>query len=141
MEKFEKKLRTGLITSCVLFSVSNYFGVFCTLSLVVCAMFVGLVANIIMNETVIGEGCNIEKSIIAEKVNIGNNVVLGAFQEKENETKPGIYCEGLCTIGEKSVIPDNVTIGKNTMISGETTAEDYPNGILESGRTLDKAGD
>ena len=94
-----------------------------------------------MNETEIGEGCNIEKGIIAEKVKIGNNVTLGAFEEKENETKPGIYCEGLCTIGEKSVIPDNVKVGKNTMISGKTVPEDYHDGILDSGRTLDKAGD
>ena len=63
------------------------------------------------------------------------------FEEKENETKPAIYCEGLCTVGEKSVIPDNVQIGKNTMISGITVLEDYPNGVLDSGRTLEKAGD
>ncbi len=97
--------------------------------------------SIIMNETEIGEGCNIEKGIIAEKVKIGNNVHIGAFDEKPNETKPGIYCEGICTIGEKSEIPSNVTIGKNTMISGKTTPEDYPDGVLDSGRTLDKAGD
>ena len=94
-----------------------------------------------MNETEIGEGCSIEKGIIAEKVKIGNGVTLGAFEEKPNETKPGIYCEGLCTIGEKSVIPNDVKIGKNTMVSGITTQEDYPNGVLDSGRTLDKAGD
>ena len=97
--------------------------------------------SIIMNETEIGEGCNIEKGIIAEKVKIGNNVHIGAFEEKPNETKPGIYCEGICTIGEKSEIPDNVTIGKNTMIFGKTSSEDYPDGVLDSGRTLDKAGD
>lgn len=97
--------------------------------------------SIIMNETEIGEGCNIEKGIIAEKVKIGNNVHIGAFDEKPNETKPSIYCEGICTIGEKSEIPSNVTIGKNTMISGKTTPEDYPDGVLDSGRTLDKAGD
>ena len=94
-----------------------------------------------MNQTEIGQNCNIEKAIIAEKAKIGSGVTLGAFEEKENETKPGIYCEGLCTIGERSVIPDNVKIGKNTMISGVTTAEDYVDGVLDSGRTLDKAGD
>ncbi len=97
--------------------------------------------SIIMNETVIGEGCNIEKGIIAEKVTIGNNVRIGAFEEKENDSKPNIYCEGLCTIGEKSVIPDNVTIGKNTVISGVTVEKDYKDGKLDSGKTLDKAGD
>ncbi len=97
--------------------------------------------SIIMNETQIGDNCNIEKAIIAERAQIGNGVMLGTFEEKENETKPAIYCEGLCTIGERSVIPDGVKVGKNTMISGVTTADDYVDGVLDSGRTLDKAGD
>jgi glucose-1-phosphate adenylyltransferase len=45
------------------------------------------------------------------------------------------------TIGEKSVIPSNVTIGKNAVISGETVKEDYPDGVLDSGRTLIKVGE
>jgi glucose-1-phosphate adenylyltransferase len=52
-----------------------------------------------------------------------------------------IYGFGLVTIGENSVIPDGVKIGKNTAISGETTKEDYPGGILESGKVIIKAGD
>ena len=103
----------------------------------------GTVVNhsIIMNGSHIGDNCNLEKAIIAENVNVGDDVRLGVGEEKENETKPGIYREGICTIGEKSVVPSGVSIGKNTMISGITTEEDYPGGLLESGRTLDKAGD
>lgn len=52
-----------------------------------------------------------------------------------------IYGFGLVTIGENSIIPDNVKVGKNTAISGETTADEYPNGILESGKVIIKAGD
>ena len=55
--------------------------------------------------------------------------------------KPKIYNSGLVTIGECSVIPDNVKIGKNTAISGETTLEDYPEGALVSGGVIIKAGD
>lgn len=103
----------------------------------------GTVVNhsIIMNGSHIGDNCDLEKAIIAENVNVGDDVRLGVGEEKENETKPGIYREGICTIGEKSVVPSGVSIGKNTMISGITTKEDYPGGLLESGRTLDKAGD
>jgi glucose-1-phosphate adenylyltransferase len=103
----------------------------------------GTVVNhsIIMNGTHIGDNCVLEKAIIAENVTVGDDVRLGVGEEKDNETKPGIYREGICTIGEKSVVPSGVSIGKNTMISGITTSEDYPGGLLESGRTLDKAGD
>ncbi len=97
--------------------------------------------SIIMNGTVIGENCNIEKAVIAENTEVGNNVRLGDGEEAQNETKPGIYRDGIVTIGERSVVPNGVTVGKNTMISGVTTEKDYPDGVLGSGRTLDKAGD
>ena len=45
------------------------------------------------------------------------------------------------TIGECTVIPDGVKIGKNTAVSGETKPEDYPNGELVGGGVIIKAGD
>jgi glucose-1-phosphate adenylyltransferase len=45
------------------------------------------------------------------------------------------------TISEHSVIPDHVSIGKNTAIVGETTPEDYPDGLLASGQVIIKAGE
>jgi glucose-1-phosphate adenylyltransferase len=45
------------------------------------------------------------------------------------------------TIGDDSVVPDGVKIGKNTAISGVTTHEDYPDGVLASGEIMIKAGD
>jgi glucose-1-phosphate adenylyltransferase len=97
--------------------------------------------SIIMNEAQIGNGCVIEKAIIDEYTIIGNNTKIGTLPEKENITRPDIYNSGLVTIGEKSVIPSNVTIGKNAVISGETVKEDYPDGVLDSGRTLIKVGE
>ena len=97
--------------------------------------------SIIMQDTVIGKNSNINKAIIAEEVVIGNNVELGIGEEAENVLKPKIYNSGLVTIGECSVIPDGVKIGKNTAISGETKPEDYPEGLLASGGVIIKAGD
>ena len=45
------------------------------------------------------------------------------------------------TIGEDSVIPSGVKVGKNTAIAGVTAKEDYPDGILASGESIVKAGD
>lgn len=97
--------------------------------------------SIIMENTVIGENCIIEKAIIAEDVVVGNDVTMGIGADVPNNFKPNIYSFGLVTIGEKSVIPAKVQIGKNTAISGVTAASDYVNGVLESGETLIKAGD
>ena len=97
--------------------------------------------SIIMKDVRIGKGCVIDKSIVAESCKIGNNVTLGIGSDVPNKLKPAIYSFGLVTIGENSVIPDGVQIGKNTAISGVTTKEDYPDGVLESGETLIKAGE
>ena len=92
--------------------------------------------SIIMRNTIIGENVDMEKAIVAEDVTIGNDVVLGCGEEAPNVLKPAVYAFGIATIGEGSVIPDNVKIGKNTAVSGVTKAEDYPEGILESGQVI-----
>ena len=97
--------------------------------------------SIIMQDVEIGEGCVIEKAIIAENVNIGDGVTIGVGADTPNKEKPNIYGFGLATIGENSVIPSNVQIGKNTAISGVTEKEDYVDGALASGEILIKAGD
>ena len=93
--------------------------------------------SIIMQDSVIGKGAVVEKSIIAEDVKVGDGAHLGV-----GEYAPSKYDQkvDLVTVGEHSVIPENVKIGKNTAISGATAAEDYPNGELESGGYIIKAG-
>ncbi len=97
--------------------------------------------SIIMKNTSIGKGTKIERAIIAENVKIGNDVSIGFGDERPSRLEPKIYNSGLVTIGENSFVPNNVRIGKNVAISGITVAEDYPNGVLESGEYIIKAGD
>ncbi|MCR4797903.1 MAG: glucose-1-phosphate adenylyltransferase [Lachnospiraceae bacterium] len=97
--------------------------------------------SIIMSGAEVGENCVIEKAIIAENVKIGNNVKIGVGEEAESKLNASIYGYGLAVIGEGSVIPDGVTIGKNTAIRGVTEPEDYLGGELESGGYIIKAGD
>ena len=97
--------------------------------------------SIIMNETRIGKNCELNKAIIAENVVIGNRVRLGIGEEAPNETDPHIYNCGMVTVGEKSIIPEGITVGKNSVIFGITTEGDYDNTYLASGKTLIKAGD
>lgn len=97
--------------------------------------------SIIMQDVRIGDGCVIDKAIIAENSRIGKNSTLGIGKEVSNKLKPSVYSFGLVTIGENSVVPDGVQIGKNTAISGVTEKQDYPGGVLESGETLIKAGE
>ncbi len=97
--------------------------------------------SIIMNQTQIGDGCELNKAIIAENVTIGNNVKLGVGEEADNDTAPHIYNQGIVTVGEKSVIPNGISIGKNSVVFGVTSAADYEDSHLASGKTLIKAGE
>ena len=96
--------------------------------------------SIIMQDSVIGKGAVVEKSIIAEDVKVGAGAHLGVGEYAPSKYDQKVYQFDLVTVGEHSVIPENVKIGKNTAISGATAAEDYPNGELESGGYIIKAG-
>ncbi len=97
--------------------------------------------SIIMQDSIIGKNTIMNKSIIAEHCEIGSNVELGIGEEVENKLKKSVYSFGLVAIGERSVVPSGVKVGKNTAIFGKTEKEDYPNGILEGGESIIKAGD
>ncbi len=97
--------------------------------------------SIIMQGTTIGKGAQVYKAIIAENVEIGDNVALGVGEYAPSKYDPKVYAFDLVTIGENSYVPANVTIGKNVAISGKTEESDYPNGRLESGEYIIKAGE
>ena len=97
--------------------------------------------SIIMNQTRIGENCELNKAIVAEQVEIGSDVKMGVGEEADNETAPHIYNSGIVTVGERSIIPQGVSIGKNTVIFGVTTADDYKNSELAGGKALIKEGE
>ena len=71
---------------------------------------------------------------------IGDNVKMGVGEDVINEDKPKIYNTGITVVGEKTVIPANVEIGKNCVIFGETTEADYAEGKLPSGKSAVKEG-
>ncbi len=96
--------------------------------------------SIIMQDTVIGAGAIVEKAIVAEDVTIGANAHLGVGDYADSKYDPKVYQFDLVTVGEHSVIPEGVKIGKNTAISGVTEPNDYPDGQLESGGYIVKAG-
>jgi carbonic anhydrase/acetyltransferase-like protein (isoleucine patch superfamily) len=112
-----------------------------------CSIWFNAVLRGDVNSIRIGDRVNIQDGTVLhtlyEKstVEIGNDVSIGIGSEVPNKMKPNIYSGGLATIGENSVIPGGVQIGKNTAISGVTSSEDYIDGVLASGETLIKAGD
>ena len=96
--------------------------------------------SIVMRNSVIGAGAKVDKAIVAEDTAIGAGAELGVGEYAPSTYDPKVYQFDLVTIGEHSVIPEKVKIGKNTAISGVTVLEDYPDGLLASGDSIIKAG-
>ena len=61
------------------------------------------------------------RRLLPREPKVGNDTVIGIGSEVPNKEKPNVYSGGLATIGENSVIPSGVQIGKNTAISGVTS--------------------
>ena len=92
--------------------------------------------SIIMNNSHIGKNTRVDKAIIAEDVEIGQNAVIGTGEMAPSTFNPKVYAFELVTIGERTVIPDGVSIGRNTAIIGVTKPEEYPDGKLPSGGAI-----
>jgi len=94
--------------------------------------------SIVLSDCYIGKGCDITRCIIDTGCTIGEGVIIGDGENIANVHRPKIYDTGITVFGENSNIPDNVRIGKNCVIFGRTTPEDYPDGMLESGQSIVK---
>lgn len=92
--------------------------------------------SIIMSDTVIKENSRINRSVISEDVVIGSNVVMGVGENIINEEFPSIYNSGISVIGDNTIIPDNVSIGKNCALVGKLTLNNFKDQKLESGKNI-----
>ena len=97
--------------------------------------------SIIMDNTVIKKETVVDKAIIAENVVIGEKCTIGTGEYAESKLDTRVYASDLVVIGENSTVPSNVTVGRNVAISGKTVISDYPDGKLESGDYIIKAGE
>lgn len=115
-----------------------------TNSVIGCGVTIGKGAvvrdSIVMQGAVVRAGAVLDRAIVAENSVVGERTVVGCGEDVPNKVKPKVYAFSLAVIGENTVIPPDVRIGRNTAVTGRTVPEDYPGGVLASGETLDKAG-
>ncbi len=100
-----------------------------------------VVDSIVMAGAKIGKNVRMRKAIVAENVVIGDNAVLGEGTFAESKLDTRVYASDLVTIAAGSVVPEGVSVGVNTAIVGVTEKEDYPEGRLEDGGFIVKAGE
>ena len=94
------------------------------------------VRDSIMQESFIGKEAQIDKTVVAEGVCIGDHVVIGAGEYADNVYDPAVYNAETSVIGAGARIPAGVIIGKNAAVTGRTDLSDYPDGKLQSGHVI-----
>ncbi|QUI20835.1 glucose-1-phosphate adenylyltransferase [Vallitalea pronyensis] len=99
-----------------------------------------IIDSIIMSDTTIGDDCHIYKSIISEETDIGSQVAIGEGENIISEAYPELYHTGITVIGERTSIPDGISIGKNCALYGTLTEDDFQNNELLSGGSIIKEG-
>lgn len=97
-----------------------------------------VVDSIIMADCVVGKNASLFRCIIDEGCVVGAGVTIGAGDDVANELKPDVYNTGITVIGEYTILPKNVSIGKNCVIDGVTNETDYDNMSLASGKSIIK---
>ena len=73
--------------------------------------------SIVMQDTVVGDGCKVAYSIIDKQCRLGNEAVIGAGTGTiANREFPGHLDCGISVVGKGVVIPAGVRVGKNCII-------------------------
>lgn len=94
--------------------------------------------SIIMADCIIEAGAEINRAILDIQCHVGKNVKIGMGENIPNTDSPHIYDTGITVLGDSSVVPDGVSIGKNCVIYGITDYNDYENNYLPSGHSIVK---
>ena len=93
-------------------------------------------SSIVMGRCIIGKNALLDHCIVDSASVIGSDAVLGVGDLVPNVDKPHIYDSGITVVGESTIVPSGVKIGKNCVVYGNTTADDYINSELVSGHNI-----
>ena len=92
--------------------------------------------SIITGRVVIGRNAFLERCIVDSSCIIGEDVAIGVGDNIPNIDNPHVYDSGITVLGESTVVPAGVKIGKNCVVYGTTTSDDYIDQQLTSGHSI-----
>ena len=92
--------------------------------------------SIIMQDCYVGRNARLTRVVADIGSSVGDGVVIGEGENIPNIDKPKVYDTGITVLGENTIVPDNMSIGKNCVVYGPTYPLDYPDGRLESGHSI-----
>ncbi|MBW7882708.1 MAG: glucose-1-phosphate adenylyltransferase [Caldilineaceae bacterium] len=94
--------------------------------------------SVVMNDTWIGPGAQLDRVVIDKKVVVGAGAVVGTGNpEVPNEQMPDKLFAGISVVGKGAYIPDGAQIGRNVLVnSGRDEGDFPPDRIVADGKTI-----
>jgi len=93
--------------------------------------------SVIMNDTIIRAGANVDRCILDKEGEVGANAQLGAGDDNTpNKLEPANINTGITIVGKRASIPANAVIGRNCRIDPSTSVADYDTLEIPSGGTV-----
>ncbi len=78
--------------------------------------------SVILNDTVIGPGAVVDRCIVDKNVRIGGGAKVGDGDDNTpNMNMPQVINTGITLIGKNSMVPENVTVGRNVVVHAGIT--------------------
>ena len=97
----------------------------------------------VVRNSVIFDGCRIERGAIVERAILDKEVVvaegciIGAGDNvRPNQDRPDILSSGICIIGKRAVLPRGLTVGRNCIIAPGVQPDDFDSLTVEGGSTV-----
>jgi len=97
----------------------------------------------VVRNSVVFDGCRIERGAIIERaildkdVVVGENCIIGAGDDlRPNQERPDILSSGISILGKRVRLPRGLTIGRNCIIAPGVQPEDFDSLTITSGRTI-----
>ncbi len=96
--------------------------------------------SIVMGESWIGPGAQVDRVILDKRVHVGGRARVGAGEDfRPNRDCPEHLSSGITIIGKETRIPEGAFIGRNCRIAAKVIEEEFPSKGLASGEALEPA--
>jgi glucose-1-phosphate adenylyltransferase len=94
--------------------------------------------SVIINDTWIGPGAVVDRTIIDENVVVGSGTYLGQGDDLTvpNKEMPDKMNTGITVVGAEAQIPGGAKIGRNVLIRSGRLETEFPGTEIASGETV-----
>jgi glucose-1-phosphate adenylyltransferase len=94
--------------------------------------------SIILTDTVIENGAIVDRAIIDKQCRIRQNAHVG-YGVDYSPNSVADLTSGISLMGKNAVVPENVRVGRNCVIAGDSRPDDFTGNMVPSGTTVGHA--